>query len=776
MTAPRGRNLVASDPNATQPAIIPALGSTPRTGNTALDAWLAKVTERLEVREGQRGNHFEQVVTRRDLVNLGLATAGNVRSGRATGITVDGSGAPGAVLLANGTAVAIEAFAASIIDTQLFRDLTTDLRNDTRFEALPKLTRDLLRQEMAPITGLVEATIQRNEQTIADAAESFAQDVVTLRASVARAAAGVRTVRFASASENRATAGVVTQVTARLNGYPVPVANIDATVYATLAALTAAVPAPIISKFYQVDDPAAVPNFLYRWTGSAWVLAGKGTVASATATVEQYMGATADRVKGMAAEYIVKVQAGNKVAGFGLSATEDPTGTSSAAFIILADKFAVVTGSTTIVDPLNPPAANIPFGVDVSGAYVNGTLRVNATGPTLATVAAYRGGLTGYGTSYGIRNAAWDDAYAARVIRNIVMAESLTTQLYYPSTTNVDSSLNRLGDFVTLSNGTPWLETLGTYAAGTTYTQGQIVIDVAGTTAYRCIATTTGNAPPNATYWVVYATVVSRGAWAITTAYAMNDTVTGVNTLGVSTTWIARYAHTSQGTFATERDGGGFAETRYWSGTAWLRPGVVIDGNLLVTQDITGGRNINIAGYAQFEGTHTDALSGQNAAVIANTSRSANNGLIAYSSRIAGSVGVRGFSNGSTGFSTVGVSGSGLYQFDTGVSGRADGSSGVGVLAQATTAGGTALRVAGASATDLAIEITTGKFKWKTYSWAEPNGNGNLVLAADGTWPNIASLVLATGVINPAALGAYQGKLPVTTFNGVAIGFVPVYA
>lgn len=43
----------------------------------------------------------------------------------------------------------------------------------------------------------------------------------------------------------------------------------------------------------------------------------------------------------------------------------------------------------------------------------------------------------------------------------------------------------------------------GVYAAGTAYVAGDVV--VSSNAAYRCIASTTGNAPPNATYWVVMA-------------------------------------------------------------------------------------------------------------------------------------------------------------------------------------------------------------------------------------------------------------------------------
>lgn len=62
--------------NTNKPARLPALPPT-NTSDASMRAWMQAVTERLEVREGQRGDAAERVVTRRDLdaARLGTPTA-----------------------------------------------------------------------------------------------------------------------------------------------------------------------------------------------------------------------------------------------------------------------------------------------------------------------------------------------------------------------------------------------------------------------------------------------------------------------------------------------------------------------------------------------------------------------------------------------------------------------------------------------------------------------------------------------------------------------------
>jgi hypothetical protein len=305
-------------------------------------------------------------------------------------------------------------FAKTIRDLQLYKDLLKKLDDPTRFDGLPEEVRELLLKDIALEAATRGAAVERIEKILQSETSSLAILVEEVTAAVAGAQAGVRQLEFATAQAGRAVSGQVTQVRARLDDF-----------------------------------------------------GGLG------ASVEQTLLATADAVEGFKAEYFLKVQAGNKLAGFGLSAVEDPDGNSSSAFIVLADKFAIVTNSDAITDPDNPPPNRIPFGVDASGVYINGQLRVSSGGPTLSDVkddAKRRGSVTRV-----ITGSAWNDAQATAAVAASLEAPNSTTTL-------------RIGDTVTIRNNA------------------------------------------------------------------------------------------------------GFAQARYWDGSAWVLPGTTIDGNLLVTGSVAASK------------------------------------------------------------------------------------------------------------------------------------------------------------------------------------------
>jgi hypothetical protein len=311
----RNRDLSQSSPNATRPVRLPAL-SAPRTGDRGMDAWIDAINKRLDIREGA-GSAFDQFVTKRDLVRFGVVTQEQVTNPS----TVPAPVAPGVVISTGSgtTSISMEQFATSIKQTRLYVDLTRKIDDPSRFDDLTKRTRDALLAELAPINGQITADIRRVEEKFSNANESFAQTVDTLTAGVASAASGVREVRFASASANLATAGVVTQVQARLDNF----------------------------------------------SGGA----------PGTATVESKMTAIANRATGLEAQYTLKVTAGGAMAGFGLAATTNASGNATSAFIIQADKFAIVDSSYAGGLTNTPSAANVMFGVDsVTGTFLNGDI------------------------------------------------------------------------------------------------------------------------------------------------------------------------------------------------------------------------------------------------------------------------------------------------------------------------------------------------------------------------------------------------------------------
>ena len=91
--------------------------------------------------------------------------------------------------------------------------------------------------------------------------------------------------------------------------------------------------------------------------------------------------------------------------------------------------------------------------------------------------------------------------------------------------------------------------------------------------------------------------------------------------------------------------------SKFWSGTAWLTPGVVISGNLLVGGTISGAINLNIGGYGRIEGGQSYSLVApdfggpitRSAAFISNTSFGQDFGVVGYSSQSSVGAGVYGY-------------------------------------------------------------------------------------------------------------------------------------
>lgn len=323
---------VKTSPSATRVAPLPSIPVV-RTDNPALNQCLEAMRAHLEVRQGERGNPWERAVTLRDLQALGVdpakleslagaATAGSRRvptagSGTAPGnLPSSGSGAPGGSV----TLQDAETLARSILDTQLFRTLSKRLDDATRFDFLPQVMQAALTTSIAQEAAARGADIRRVEDIVRNGAMSFAQRIEEVTAALQGTAAGVRQVAAAYADGDRAVASQVTQVEARLDDFD-----------------------------------------------------GGG------AAVEQVMSAIADRATGLEAQYTVKVQAGGAVAGFGIAATSPVGGTPSSAFIIQADKFALVqpgyAGGMTNV----PASWRVPFSVDTvnNKVVVNGSVVVS---------------------------------------------------------------------------------------------------------------------------------------------------------------------------------------------------------------------------------------------------------------------------------------------------------------------------------------------------------------------------------------------------------------
>lgn len=369
----------------------------------ALARWVAAVTERLEVREGARGDDLERVLTVRDLGGVDLSRVGRLLQGSGArvgpgGLEVDVGGVT--------ASVSAQVFADAMRNSSVYQYLLQRIDDPRRFDGLAQEVRAVLERSVLDEAVRRGADISRVEVKIQDQARSLAMVSEMLTAAVETAQAGVREVQVASATADEARAEQITQLEARLS---VDLASTDLlpplpdAPYATLVALQTAVPVGDPRKFYRVTNPDmdADPltndaELLFRWDGAQYVNAGTGT----SAKIEERMSAVASRTDGLEAQYTLKLNAGGAVAGIGLAATSSAAGVGSSALILQADKIAFVGSSETVgtgpgeIDPSNPGTARIPFGVDtVTGTvFINGSLKVGgATGPTLDEITSEAG-------------------------------------------------------------------------------------------------------------------------------------------------------------------------------------------------------------------------------------------------------------------------------------------------------------------------------------------------------------------------------------------------
>lgn len=396
----------------TKRALLPGLPA-PNFPDPALQRWALAITERMEVREGARGDPLERVLTLKDLQKP--ATPATVATNGASPNTLSGY-AP--IPTGNGGFVSLDinAVAEQLRRTKLYTELQLSINDPSRFDKLGTELKTSLARSLASEAAIRGAQISRSELIVNEVSRSVSATVTELTASIESASAGIRSSQFAIATETTAIAGQVTQLEARLQ-VPVDPADLlpvpPAAAYATLAALTSAVPAASADtrKYYRVTSGAG--EVLYRSDGSTWNLVG----TEDSAKLEQVLLVEADKTEGLSAQYTLKVSAGKAIAGFGIAATERD-GVPESAFIVQADKFALTTPytfsqeatptATAIGQTWYKPSTlvsyratatgtggwvvytpAIPFVVDTTtgSVYITGTLRVGgSSAPTLTTV------------------------------------------------------------------------------------------------------------------------------------------------------------------------------------------------------------------------------------------------------------------------------------------------------------------------------------------------------------------------------------------------------
>lgn len=547
--------LVQSAANS-QPARLPAI-VVPQTIDPALRQTLEAIKERLEVRDGARGNPYERGLTVRDLVDAGVD------------ITLVGQ---------------------RVTPKPVLRKAPSSGGLATEPGALPASIEALIRKSLTAEASRLGAQIQRVEHRLQTESESQASVVQQLTAAIGQASAGVRQVSYANATANRSTAGLITQLAAALDG-----------------------------------------------TGSA--------------TLEQSMVVIADRTEGLRSQYMLKLGAGNAVTGISLLASEDPGGTTESAFIVQADRFQVKTVG----------GAKTPFGIDGSNIYLDGTVRINAGGQTLATLA----------TNAAVAAITYIGAFSSAPATGTLKKNNV-----YRNTTDGNT-------YILSADAGVWQLYLEKGATGATGS--------AGAAGQRGSVT-----------------LYQSGTWSDAAANSVISSVTGTApTIGDTVTF-------SSGSAAT---------TKYWGGSAWVDPGVVINGNLLVG-GVISSTAMNTSQYVKASGFVSD---GSTQAAIWGENSTHN------------------------GFAVVGIAstnlaaGGGYFSAPGGPGVYGQSSFGIGVF------GAGAIGVSGHSLTGVGVECD-GKFRF-VYDYARPDGSANKYMAADGTWHRPA---LSHIIPNPADTPGFQ--------------------
>ncbi len=548
------------------------------------DANLAQIVrllvERAEVREGARGSDLERVVTQRDLQNGGFVRSTGQRAGSSfAGVMVTGSdGAVGSL--------PFSVFESELTKTKLYANLLKRLDDVTRFDDVPEKVRNLPLNDLSAEAAKRGADIQRVEYKLQSAEESIAYTMQEVTAAVANASAGVREVTYASATANTATAGKITQLVAALDG-----------------------------------------------TGSA--------------SLEESLVVIADRTEGLRSQFMIQVNAGKAVGGIGLMASEDPDGTTKSAFIVQADDFGLI-GTVTFAQAATPTATAIgqtwyntttdaylratatgtgswvaftpvvPFGVDtVTGTtYINGSLRINAGGATIAdsvgkyTDYIFKRSASAPTTPTGDTPAGWFDtpptgtdplymSLADKTAAGVLIGVwSTPARLDGAAGTNgVNGGVGATGaDGVTTYT---WIA----YANNSTGSSGFTTGGWSSHT-YIGLATnkTTATESTNAADYTWALIKGEQGATGATGATGTNGTNGTNGTAGVRGS-VARYLVGASWSDAAANaalpggspisgdivtiGSGSFISTKTYNGSSWNPPGVIIDGSLIATGSIT---------------------------------------------------------------------------------------------------------------------------------------------------------------------------------------------
>jgi len=264
-------------------------------------------------------------------------------------------------------------------------EATTRANEDTAIAGtVTALTATVATEDAINAAAIVtEATTRANEDT------AIAGTVTALTATVSSGdttnAAAIVTEATTRANEDTAIAGTVTTLAGTVSsGDSTNAAAIvtEATTRATedtAIAGTVTTLAGTVSSGDSTNAAAIVTEATTRANADTAISNTVTTVSSTVGSHTTSIATQAQSINGLSGQYSVKIDTNGHVAGFGLSSTT-VSGTPSSAFIIRADKFAIIDPANTTTGLTNsPPTATIPFFVSGGTTYIKAAAILDAS-------------------------------------------------------------------------------------------------------------------------------------------------------------------------------------------------------------------------------------------------------------------------------------------------------------------------------------------------------------------------------------------------------------
>lgn len=281
------------------------------------------------------------------------------------------------------------------------------------------------------------------------------------------------------------------------------------------------------------ENAAAIENEqIARATALGAVASSVTTLSTTVSNNTSSIQTASESIDGIHAQHTIKLDVNGRVSGIGLvsDASVDDGKQGFSQIILRADRFAIGSPAVSAVDGLTTAPDILPFFVDVTH------------NPPLI-------GING------------------QVYIGTLSASELAENAAVPA-------INYIGEFAS-APATAALKQNAVYrntANGNSY----ILPSAGGTWSLYLEKGTNGANGANGTRGSM--TLYASGAsWSDATANSAVTTATGSSTKVIGDT-------------VTISNGSSFAETKYWGGENWLSPGVVIDGNLLVSGTVSASR------------------------------------------------------------------------------------------------------------------------------------------------------------------------------------------